>query len=103
LDFSTLNEAWPTREGIYADEDAAVQESGKRIRKCLTKLVQDSEGEEKIYVVLVTHGIVWDFLTGRHRLQWERAEWLSFEVGEEDEGSYYLEPVEESVTRQAVS
>jgi broad specificity phosphatase PhoE len=99
LDFSVLNNVWPKRDGIYADEEPAIQESGKRIRKHLAELIQQSEGKEKRDIVLVTHGIVGHFLTGKRGIPWDRAGWLSFTVKKDDQGLYHLEPTEESRER----
>jgi broad specificity phosphatase PhoE len=105
LDFSVLNDVWPKRDGIFADEKTAISESGRRIRRHLAKLVQELEGKEKKDIVLVTHGIVGDFLAGQRRMKWERAGWLSFNVkkDDDDETLYHLEPLEERRLRMGIT
>jgi broad specificity phosphatase PhoE len=93
LDFSTLNSCWPKREGEYKDDDAAIAARGQRVRDYLAQLVESLERKKRCDIVLVTHGVVRDFVGEDHGDQWDRPGWLSYVVQEDEAGFYKLHPI----------
>jgi broad specificity phosphatase PhoE len=96
LDFSTLNKCWPKREGEYKDNDAEIAARGQRVRDHLAKLVESLGGKKRSDIVLVTHGVVRDFVGEDHGGHWGRPGWLSYVVKEDEAGIYRLQPINRS-------
>jgi broad specificity phosphatase PhoE len=78
LDFSPLYSSWPKKNGIYEDNDVAIKERGRRVRQHLAMLSKDLEGNDRNDIVLVTHGVVKEVLSGKDRSDWPRAGWKSY-------------------------
>ncbi|KAH8664389.1 histidine phosphatase superfamily [Xylariales sp. PMI_506] len=90
-----LAEDWNAKQGIYAGDEATVDE---RIRRVRTKLIKwfeklETEGHGKTDIVLVTHGGILDRLLGSKRgeARIPESKWKTFEVTEKDGEAVFVE------------
>jgi broad specificity phosphatase PhoE len=91
LDFSLLTEGWQKKEGLYADEEAVVEDRARRVRSHLVNILEELEGQTRTDIVLVTHGVVRDILDGSDRSNWARAGWKSYIIRRNAENGYKLD------------
>jgi broad specificity phosphatase PhoE len=94
LNFSLLSDGWQKKEGLYAHEDAIVEERAKRVRSHLVDMLKELEGKTRTDIVLVTHGVVRDILDGSERSNWARAGWKSYTIRRDAESGYKLDYIE---------
>lgn len=101
LDFSTLNECWPRREGAYADTDAAISARGQRVRDFLAEALEGLEGKERTDIVLVTHGVVRGFVGGdAEDGPWDWAGCVSYVVVKDQYGVWKLIATRERLSQK---
>lgn len=95
LDFSSLPDAWTSKEGAYAVDDEAVESRARTVREGLRERVAKLEKDqgERRDVVVVTHGVFMKFLSGDKGIDLPKAGWKTFEIGEDEKGRVVLVPI----------
>ena len=74
LDFSTLPENWPLKDGPYTPDDEALRARAGKLRQRLRELVE-SLNDTKKTIVVVTHGVFMKFLTQDENIDLPKAGW----------------------------
>lgn len=95
LDFEGLGPSWPSKDGIYAADDTAVEARARRVRTRLAEISTGLEGKSRKNVVVVTHGAFMKFLSGEPEIDLPKAGWKSYTVAKDSVGGIILVPVEE--------
>jgi hypothetical protein len=85
---------WWRKEGAYADDDGAIADRGLKVRRHLWELASalEEEGGERKDIVLVTHGVMADILTGRKPKGWDWGGCAGYSMIKDGNGEIRLEP-----------
>jgi broad specificity phosphatase PhoE len=92
LNFEGLEEDWYTTSSASF---TSKQDTGRRMRERLASLIEELEvaedgTKERRDIVLVTHGIVKEVVTGGSGKDWERGEWRSYTLERDADGEVRL-------------
>jgi broad specificity phosphatase PhoE len=93
LDFSSLPEDWPLKDGPFAPDDEALRARARKLRRRLADLVA-SLADPKGNLVVVTHGVFMKFLTQDESIDLPKAGWSTYYVHQDGEGHSVLVPAE---------
>ncbi|EPE34463.1 Phosphoglycerate mutase-like protein [Glarea lozoyensis ATCC 20868] len=80
LTFDGLGDAWPSKDGIFAADDEAVQERARKVRRGLVEQGEKSNSGEKTDFVVVTHGVFMKFLAEEPEIDLPKAGWKSYTI-----------------------
>jgi broad specificity phosphatase PhoE len=93
LDMAMLSDGWLIKKGLYATDDAAVEERAKRARQRLKELSEAMRPSQKNDIVAVTHGVFMRFLSGEPDIDLPKAGWKTYTVDLNDTSGSILVPV----------
>ncbi|KIW11114.1 hypothetical protein PV08_10414 [Exophiala spinifera] len=91
LDFSTLPESWPRKDGPYTPDDEALRARAGNLRQRLRELDESLNDPNKA-IVVVTHGVFMKFLTQDETIDLPKAGWSVYYARQDAEGGSVLVP-----------